>query len=66
MFINEFATLLENSGIRAVQLFPDLTEIMLLMFADELVLISDTILGLQRLLNMFMNSVLKRVDYKHS
>ena len=50
LFINEFAVLIENRGIRGVQLFPDLTEI--LMFADDLALISNTVVGLQRLLNM--------------
>ena len=35
MFINEFAVLVEKSGIRGVQFFPDLTEILLLMFADD-------------------------------
>ena len=47
MFINACATIIENSGIRGIQLFPDLTEILLLMFADDLALISDTIVGLQ-------------------
>lgn len=42
----------ENSDIRGVQLFPDLTEIFLLIFADDLALISDTIVGLQRLLDL--------------
>ena len=52
MFINEFAVLAENSCIWGVQLFPDLTEILLLMFGDDLALISDTVVGLQRLPNM--------------
>ena len=52
MFINEFATIVENSENRGIQLFPDLTEILLLMFADDLALISDAIVGLQRLFNM--------------
>ena len=30
-------------------MFPDLVEILLLMFADDLVLISDTVIGFQRL-----------------
>ena len=33
-------------------MFPDLVEILLLMFADDLALISDTVIGLQRLLNL--------------
>ena len=52
IFINEFANEVERSGLRGVQLFPDLIEILLLMFADDLALISDSVLGLQRLLNL--------------
>ena len=52
IFINELATEVENSNLRGVQLFPDLAEILLLMFADDLALISDSINGLQRLLNI--------------
>ena len=44
LFINEFANM--------VQLFPELTEILLLMFADDLALIADTVQGLKRLLNL--------------
>ena len=55
IFINELATELENSNLRGVQLFPDLAEILLLMFADDLALISDSIIGLQRLLNILHN-----------
>ena len=43
MFINEIASTVENSSIRGVQLFPELTETLLLMFADDLALISDTV-----------------------
>ena len=52
LFIDEFSSLVKNSGIRGVQLFPELTEILLLMFADDLALISDTVRGLQKLLNL--------------
>ena len=45
--------MVENSGINGVQLFSELTEIVLfLMFADDLALIVDTVQGLQRLLNL--------------
>ena len=36
IFINEFAKEVEYSGLRGVQVFPDLVEILLLMFADDL------------------------------
>ena len=39
---NEFAREVENSGIRGVQLFPELVEILILMFADDLALISNS------------------------
>ena len=52
LFINELADNIENSGVRGVQLLPDLTEILLLMFADDLALISDSVVGLQKLLNI--------------
>ena len=47
IFINEFGNMVENSGINDVLLFPELTEIVLLMFADDLALIVDTVQGLQ-------------------
>ena len=50
ILIDEFSGIVENSGIRGVQLFHELTEILLLMFADDLALISDTVSGLQKLL----------------
>ena len=52
ILIDEFSGIVENSGIRGVQLFPEITEILLLMFADDLALISDTVSGLQKLLNL--------------
>ena len=55
MYINELHTFLENQNTRGVQLFPDITEIFMLMFADDVGLISDTIFGLQRQLNGLQN-----------
>ena len=43
---------MNNSDITGIQLHPDITQIMLLMFADDLALLSDTIVGLQRQLNV--------------
>ena len=50
--INEFAKEVENGGLRGVQLFSDFVEILILMFADDLALISDSVIRLQRLLNI--------------
>lgn len=41
--------------MRGIQLFPELTEIFLLLFADDIVLISDTIKGLQQHLDIMKN-----------
>ena len=49
ILIDELSGMVENSGIRGVQLFPELTEILLLMFADDLALISYTVSGLQKI-----------------
>ena len=52
IFVNELTKLIENSDIHGIQLFPDITEIFLLLFADDIALISDTIQGLKRLLKI--------------
>ena len=52
LFINEFAELIEQSGLRGIQLLPDLVELFLLMFADDVALLSDTVVGLQRQFNL--------------
>ena len=52
IFINEFAEEVDRSGLRGVQLFPDSVEILLHMFADDLALMSYSVLWLQRLLNL--------------
>ena len=55
IFVNELAKLIENSDVHGIQLFPDITELILLLFADDIVLISDTIKGLQRQLKILEN-----------
>ena len=52
MFIDELYTLLCDCDIRGIQLMPKLTEICLLMFADDIALIADTVVDLQRQLNI--------------
>ena len=42
LFINEIASAVEQQGIHGIQLLPGLVEIFLLLFADDIVLISDT------------------------
>jgi hypothetical protein len=38
-------------------LFPDVTEILTLLFADDLALTSDTVIGLQKLLDLLKNKL---------
>ena len=52
LFISELSDELSKHGKHGIQLFPDLLEIILLMFADDVVLVSDTIPGLQNQLNI--------------
>ena len=60
LFINKFAELIENSGIPGVQLFPEVIQVMILLFADDIALISDTIVGLQRHLNLLREYCVKK------
>jgi len=55
--VNEIAKEMNVCGRHGVQLMPDLTNVFMLLFADDIALISDTVPGLQNQLN-----VLKRVS----
>ena len=52
MFINELNDTMADNGIRGIQIFPDIVEIFLLMFVDDIACIADTISGLQKQLNI--------------
>ena len=52
VFINELARNIIKEGKHGIQLFPDLIELFILLFADDIVLLSDTIVGLQNQLNV--------------
>ena len=39
LFIEEFTKLIQQSRLRGVQLYPDVVEILLLLFADDIALI---------------------------
>ena len=52
MFVNEFTKIIESSGLRGIQLFPNLLEIFLLLFADDIALIANTKSGLQSQLSL--------------
>ena len=48
LFINEFARDIIKNGRHGIQLLPDMLELFILLFADDIVLLSDTIVGLQK------------------
>ena len=50
-FINELCNELNNSQHHGVQLSPDLIELFCLLFADDVAIFSDSVIGLQRLLD---------------
>ena len=52
LFINELDDVMKYSDVRGIQLFPDITEVFMLMFADDIGLISDTVNGLKKELNI--------------
>ena len=52
MFIDELANKIMERGRRGIQLTPDLLQILILMFADDVILASHTVCGLQNQLNI--------------
>ena len=52
LFINELSLEIAQNGKHGIQLFPDMFEIMMLLFADDVILVSDTKCGLQSQLNI--------------
>ena len=47
LFINELTKDIIESGKHGIQLAPDLIELLILLFADDVVLLSDSVFGLQ-------------------
>ena len=43
LFVNELVTRLENGGCRGIQLHPDTTQALALLFADDVALLDTTI-----------------------
>ena len=52
LFINKLHEVIENSGLNGIQLTPEITQIFSLLFADDVALVADTVIGLQRQLNV--------------
>jgi hypothetical protein len=51
LFIDDFGKYLQTENLYGIQLHPDTTQLLHLMFADDLALVSDSIMGLQKQLN---------------
>ena len=47
LFINDLATDITKNGRHDIQLLPDMIELFILLFSDDIVLLSDTIVELQ-------------------
>ena len=52
LFIEELHTEIIDSGTTDIQLSPDIIEIFILMFADDITMLADSVVGLQRLFNI--------------
>jgi hypothetical protein len=52
MYINELVSFFKEEGVRGIYLGNDIDELLLLLFADDLTLCDDTVVGLQRKLNL--------------
>ena len=60
LFINELASSIENGGMHGIQFLPGLIELFILLFADDIALLSDTAIGLQNQINI-LNEGCKRL-----
>ena len=56
VFINDSANEIMQRGRHGIQLIPDLIEIFNLLFADNVILVSDTECGLQNQLNVLSDT----------
>ena len=61
LFINELTKDILENGKHGVQLNPDFVQILILLFADDVALISDTVVGLQTQLDVLYDSA-KKLD----
>ena len=61
LFINELAEEVTQRGKHGVPLSPDLIQILILLFADDVALVSTTVIGLQQQLNILCDTA-KKLD----
>ena len=61
LLINELTKEINDNGKHGIQLSPDLIQILILLFADDVALLSDSVIGLQTQLNVLYN-VAHRLD----
>jgi len=61
LLINELTKEINANGKHGIQLSPDIIQILIMLFADDVALLSDSITGLQTQLNILYN-VAKRLD----
>lgn len=59
IFINEIASSVDGRGRHGIQLLPDLVELFILLFADDIVLLSDTARGLQNQIDILHEACTK-------
>ena len=63
LFINELALEIINNGRHGAILNPDFIELLIMFFADDIVLLSETVIGLQTQLNSLYNAA-SRLELK--
>jgi hypothetical protein len=56
LFINELTKAILEKGRHGVQLLPDIVQILILLFADDVALLSDSVIGLQTQLNILYDT----------
>ena len=58
LFINELALDIINDGRHGVSLSSDFVQLVILLFADDMILLSETVIGLQTQLNSLFSACL--------